>query len=113
MTKRKKLEILPTLKVEPKKNDELAIKFSEEYATDYILDDVEDVGTQYGDAVKLRLTRRSDETRVSVFVNATSMNNLIDAFGDDDTKWRGKVVKLSKQQSKGYDNEALIVDAVK
>lgn len=104
MAKRQKSEIYPTLKVNPKPTDENAVKFDAEMQV--TIKKVVDAETKYGDKL-IAHVEANDGKMYSVFVNATSKNKLIDAFGDDDDKWIGKLCDLRKEDSKGFDNEQI------
>lgn len=107
--KRQKKELYPTLKVEAKSEDDLSVQFEEADFKDVIFEitQVTDVSTAYGE--KPVLTLQTGDKIYQVFVNAQSMSNLIDAFGDDDKKWKGESVTISKQRDKKYNKEMLVV----
>jgi hypothetical protein len=54
---------------------------------------VKDVETTYGKKPVLMFENGNEKN--SVFINQFSMTNLIEAFGQDDSKWTGKQIKIS------------------
>lgn len=56
-----------------------------------IIDEGQIVSGDYGDRHVFKMEMKTGEKNLSV--NQTSMNNLIDAFGDDTSKWKGQEVK--------------------
>lgn len=112
MKQQKKL-LLPTLKINVKRSDLNAIAFGDKYAVQYeIIGIKNNVETKFGTKQVLELSRSSDGFRLCCFINDKSLNNLIEAFGEEDADWVGKLVNLSKEQSEGFDNEMIVVTPV-
>lgn len=103
MAKRKKTELLPTFK--PKSDGEdLTVVLEEDKQVKIIA--VKDVSTKHGD--KIVATVELDDKRYNVFLNATSQNNLIDAFGDDDERWIGKLIDLKKERNAEFKSDMIV-----
>lgn len=67
--------------------------------------DIKEVETEYGSRDCLILKDEKDE-KVKLFLNQTSIDNLIDAYGAESAVWTGKLinvrcVKASRGQYKG------------
>jgi len=105
--KREKSEIYPTLKVTIEKGDENARLFKD---MQVVLESVKDINTKHGE--KVVATVLAGEERLQVFVNQTSMNALIDAFGDNDENWTGKIINLKKKKDKKYSQEMIVFEPV-
>ena len=105
MTKREKSLIFPTLKVNPKKDDENAIKFKEPMQIS--IEEVNDVDTKHGEKIVLTIMANNGK-KLNAFLNAASKNNLIDAFGDDDERWKGQICDLKKEIDKHFGNEMIV-----
>ena len=106
--KRTKQEILPTLKVKVDKDDDRAIAFKKRM--EVILLEVRDINTKHGD--KTIATVEAGNEKFNVFVNSTSLNKLIDAFGDNDDLWKGKICNLDKDIDPHFKNEMIVFDPV-
>ena len=98
---REKSEILETLKAENKP----------EIANAEILK-VKDVPTKYGTKQVLTIQDTDAEAKFDLFLNTTSMNNLIDLFGNDDNLWLGKVVKISTEVDEKFGKNMIVVSGI-
>ena len=58
---------------------------------------VSTVETKYGDKRTLVFDKGNEEKQV--FLNAISLQNLVDAFGDETDDWHGKKVRISVVQN--------------
>lgn len=107
---RKKRELYPTLKIEESaKDDDLSIQFTEEHEKIvFEIISVTDRPTKFGDKVILGLQQDVDN-KFSIFLNAESQNFLIDEFGENDEKWKGKMVKLKKDHNKQFKQDMILV----
>ena len=106
MTKREAKKILPTMKIDAKNENDLA--FKECRAT--ILS-VVDVETKFGDKVIANLD--SEELgEFAVFINNYSMEKLIEAYGNDDKNFIGKVVELAKETDSNFNKEMIVLNPV-
>ena len=103
MATRKKQEIFQTMKISPKDDDENAISFEDCQIT---LIDFADIETKFG--LKTVATVEKDGDKYNVFLNQTSLNNLIEAFGEDDALWLNKVCDLKKEIDGKYKNEMIV-----
>lgn len=104
MTKRQKQELNATMKINPSKEDELSIPFEETTAT---IESVRDLDTKHGN--KTVTTLNDGKKSFDVFLNNMSINNLIDAYGDEDQEWIGKNVQVSKEKCERFDNEMIVL----
>jgi len=111
MTKREAKKILPTMKAELTESNEekLELAFVECQAE---IISVVDTDTKHGEKVVCGL-KNDDLGEFSVFLNNFSMQNLIEAFGDDDKKWLGKLVDLTKEEDKKYKKDMIVLNPVK
>jgi hypothetical protein len=57
-----------------------------------ILDAGQTITGEYGDRLVFKVQTRNGERNLSF--NKTSVNNLVDAFGDETTAWKGKEAKI-------------------
>lgn len=106
--KREKQEIIPTLKISVKAGDDLSKEFTPMQIS---IKEVKDIETKFGK--KTVITVQAGEEEVyNLFVNSTSMNNLIDAFGDDDAMWIGKICNLVKGKNEKFENEMIVFEPV-
>jgi len=106
MAKHDKKEIYPTFKVNPKDDDENAVRF-----TDDVLGLVEKVApadTKHGDKFVMTISTK-EEGMFNVFLNQQSINNLVDAYGEDDKDWLGNNVKLSLEHNDKFDSDMIVV----
>lgn len=101
MTKREKQELTPTLKVED--------GFKGMAKAEII--SVRNIDTKHGEKVLMTISD-SDGKPHNVFLNVASMNNLIDAFGDEDDSWIGKMVTLTLETDEHYNKEKIVVQAL-
>lgn len=108
MTIREPKQLLPTMKLDP--TDENDLEFKECEAT--ILD-IRDIKTSYGDKVVMSLQNNDDETKFEVFVNNSSITELGKGFGKDDTAWKGKSVKITKDRNKRFKKDMIVLIPVK
>ena len=110
---REKAEIYPTIKVNVADDDETSVQFVDALEqNDYKIVSVQDVPTKtYGTKTTLTLYCLNDDLKYTVFINAVSMNNLVDAFGKNDDKWKDKTVKLSLEKDKKYNKDMIVIKA--
>lgn len=95
MTKREKIELHPTVKAKPVEEDENAIQLKEEMQI--TIREIKDITTANGNKVIAKVEDEKEKV-YSVFMNRTSINKLIESFGDDDSLWIGKMCKLTIEQ---------------
>lgn len=108
--KRQAKQILPTMKVETDPKNNLDIEFRECQA---VITGCRDQATQnYGIKTIMTLRASDNDEEFNVFVNNFSMQNLIDAFGDEDSKWTGKTIQLVKEEDPQYHNEMIVIKAI-
>ena len=107
MVQRKKKELLPTLKISVKSDDENGIIFNPSVHKQATILKIEDVETKFG--MKPVATLEFKDRRMCVFVNNVSMGYLIDAYGEDDKTWIGKIVNLSKETDDNFDKEMIVM----
>ena len=111
MSNREKTQIFPTLKVNMKKGDENTIKFDVSKHKQIEIQEITDVDTKHGK--KIVLTCLLNEKQINVFINGTSKNLLIDAFGNDDDNWKGKLCNLTLERDSHFDTEMIVFNPVK
>lgn len=104
MTKREVAELLPTMKVRADENNELDIAFEE---MQVVITSLKDIETSFGK--KLVASVEANEKAFNLFVNATSQQLLIEAFGDDDEQWKGKFVDLKLEKNEKFKNNMIIM----
>jgi len=109
MTTQKKQEVYPTMKITVKKDDENAVLFED--CQIEILEITSDVETVHGK--KIIATVLKDDDKYSVFMNQVSVNNLIEAFGEDDDGWKGKLCDLKEEVAPKYKNKMIVFYPVK
>ena len=108
MTIRKAMDIFPTMKIDASGDNSIPFK-----EIQCVIVESADVETKYGINFKVVLNNQeSDDLTFDVFVNNFSMQNLIEAFGEDDVQWIGKIVELKKQTDKKYNKEMIVIHAV-
>lgn len=108
--KRKAKAIYPTMKVDPDTDRELDMAFEECQAT---IREVHDIKTEKFGEKTIALLEKSDDGKLfNVFVNNFSMQKLIEEFGDEDTRWIGKVVELKQEQDPQYKNDMIVLHPV-
>lgn len=98
MAKRQKNELSHTLKASDFKKPVKGV-----------ISKIEDIDTKYGEKTILTFTVEGDEKPYSVFLNADSQNNLIDAFGDDDENWLNKPIEIKKEKDETFEKDKLVV----
>jgi len=98
--KRTKIELKPALKAQDFAENQV-IK-----VTCFIKDIIE-VETKFGD--KTIITFDDDD---SVFMNAESNNRLIEKYGNDDSNWLNKAVKLTCEKDKVFNKLMLVVTPI-
>jgi len=98
--KRQKIEMADTLKVD----DGFKGKDNVEIIS------IKDIETKHGK--KSVLTVKFDDAKYDVFINVDSNNNLVEAFGDEDTTWIGKHVNLVVEEDKFYKNDKIVIKAI-
>ena len=91
------------MKVEVKGDNDVVFKEME--ATIVSLTDVK---TTFGD--KVIATLNNGKADFNVFLNNYSMEKLIKAYGKDDEKFIGKVVKLSLETDKNFGKKMIVLN---
>jgi hypothetical protein len=105
MAIRNPVEMLPTMKIDADKKNELDLAFSECQATILEIRDVET--KKFG--TKTIMTLDSDEKgKFNIFLNNYSIEKLCEAFGNDDVNWKGKLVNLKKEKDKQFNNDMIV-----
>jgi len=104
MAIRNPVEMLPTMKIDADKKNELDLAFSECQATILEIRDVET--KKFG--TKTVMTLDSDEKgKFNIFLNNYSIEKLCEAFGNDDVNWKGKLVNLKKEKDKQFSKDMI------
>lgn len=104
MTTRKKTEIYDTLQA---KSFKVGAKIGQGEMVD-----VRDVQTKtYGEKTVATISLK--DKKVNVFLNMVSLNKLIEAFGEDDEQWKGKLVDLTVEKDEIYNSLMIVVNPVK
>lgn len=114
MAKRQKVELVPSLKAEDYKDGDTVI------STGYIKS-IENVKTKFDDEGTTSTILYIDddaEKDISkrtkgIFMNTMSNNNLVDAFGEEDSIWLGKAVKVICNKQNSYNKKQLVIQAIK
>jgi hypothetical protein len=109
-----KIELIPSLKAEDYDDGALVI------ATGYIKD-VQAVKTKFNDeGTTSTIIFITDEAETNpkikdkgVFTNSYSINNLIDAYGEESGLWIGKAVKVSCNKNNFYKKKMLLIEALR
>ncbi len=96
------------MKAKHDKSDEFSMPFKECRA---VIMDLNDVKTGYGD--KLVATLQTKDSSFNVFVNATSLKNMIEAFGDEDSVWLKQAVELKLEVDKKFKSDMIVLHPVK
>lgn len=112
--KRQKQTITPALKADDFDTDSVVI------ATGYIRE-VKEVTTQFNEegqtstVINIEDDAEKDKSKAlkGVFANIQSKNNCIDAFGDDDSNWVGKAVRVICNKDNPYKKKQLVIQAIK
>ena len=107
MTKREAKKLYPTMKVNPDADEELDIPFEECQVT---LNTFAEAETTFGK--KLIALVEVDEKEFNIFVNNISLENLIEAFGDDDDAWTGKLCDLKLEKNEKFKKNMIIFHPV-
>jgi len=107
-----KIELKQSLKAEDYESDSVVIE------TAYIIS-VEAVKTKFNEdgETSTLMTLRDDSEEgekavKSMFVNMTSLNNCIDAFGDETTVWTGKAIKVVCNKDNFYKKKQLVIEPI-
>ena len=98
------------MKIKADEKNEDDIPFKKTRATIVSTEDIET--KKFGDKVKANLNNEEFKD-FSVFVNNTSLNNLIEAYGNDDENWVGKVVELTKNVDETFKSDMIVLNPVK
>lgn len=110
MAKREAKEILPTMKPNDHPEDELSLAFEEKQVSITKVSDVQ--SKDFGE--KCIVTVEDEEgMKFNIFVNNSSMANLIEAFGDDDKGWIGKFVDIKREKNDKFKNKMIVLYPVK
>lgn len=108
MTIRKAKEINKTMKIIATGEDSIAFKEMQ-----VVIKGIEDVDTKFGIKAKAVLENQAEDLTFDVFLNNFSMQNLIDAYGEDDSSWVGQIVDLKKEIDGMYKKEMIVLHPVK
>ena len=108
MVIREPKEILPTMKVNPKSDDDLAFK---ECQVQII--GTKDIRTKYGERIALILHETEKDFKFEVFLNERSLREIVSTFGKDDEAWKGKLVSLTSERDPKFNKEMIVVQPVK
>ncbi len=108
MTIRQARSINNTMKITA--TGENSIPFREMQA---VIVQIEDVETKFGKNIKAVLSSQTDDLTFDLFLNNFSMQNLIEAFGENDETWKGQIVDLKKELDSIYKKEMIVVYPVK
>ncbi len=104
--KREVKKILPTMKIDAKNENDLAFKEVEGTITQFY-----DVETKFG--TKTICDVQSEEIgEFAMFVNNFSMEKLIEAYGDEDKNFIGKVIQTTKEVDKTFNKEMIVIKPV-
>lgn len=106
MTTREKRGMENTLKANSYKVGDTAIKTG-------IIKSVQDIETRFGVKTTLSFENQEDDEIYSIFLNAKSQNSLIEAYGTDDVKWKGKHISVIAEKDETYDKVMLVVVPIK
>lgn len=107
MTQREKQELIPTLKVNVDKDDDLSVALTEEMQVSIL--EVKDINTKHG-LKTIAIVENNDGKKLQVFLNSTSLNSLIDAFGNDDKNFIGSICNLKVENApEPYEKTKMIV----
>ena len=98
--KRKKIELKPCLKAQDFTDGQIV------KATVFIKE-VVDVQTKFGDNTILYF-----DDGDSIFMNATSTNNLINAFTEEDTLWLNKPIRVVCKKDPVFSKNMLIAEPI-
>ena len=98
--KHTKVEVYPTLKVEDgfEGLDECKVV------------KVKTINTKHGDKTVATVEHRQNkkDVRNDVFLNQLSINNLIDAFGEDDESWIDQKIKLVVEKDPQFNKKCIV-----
>lgn len=110
MAKRQKRELIQSLKVQDYNLKDTAIPSA-------IIVSISDVKTKFDNddekSEVLAFKDESDDETKSVFINAKSINNLIDTFGDNDELWIGKKIKVVVEKNDFFNKNMFVVYPIK
>jgi hypothetical protein len=98
--KRKKIELKPCLKAQDFQDGQIV------KVTTFIKE-VVDVETKFGDNTIIYL-----EDGDSVFMNATSLNNIINAYGEEDSLWIGKPIRVICKKDPVFSKNMFIIEPI-
>lgn len=108
MAIRNPVEMLPTMKIDADKKNDLDMPFKECQAS---IVDIRDVETKkFGTKTVLTL---ENDAKFNIFLNNYSMEKLCNAFGNDDEAWKGKIVDLKKEKDTQFNNDMIVTYPVK
>ena len=101
--------LFPTMKADGSDEKENELAFRELQADIISLNDIK---TTYGEKTIIVLNN-SDLNDFQLFVNNKSMENLIEAFGKEDSEWIGKIVNLKLEKDKKFNKNMIVLYPVK
>ena len=106
--KRQTKVLFPTMKADGKDENENELAFKECQAD---IVQVSDVDTIHGNKTIIAL--HNDELGdFQVFINNKSMNNLVEALGEEDKKWIGKIVNLTLEQDEKFKKNKIVLTPI-
>ena len=108
MAIRKKIELIASLKAEDYKVGDYAVKSA-------TIKSVQDVKTRFDEEGKPSTTLTftdSEGKEGSVFVNMRSNNNLIDAWGENDSVWTGKMINVICEKDPTFSKKMLVIEPI-
>lgn len=106
MAIRNPVEMLPTMKIDADKKNELDLAFTECQAQ---IVDIRDVETKkFGTKTVMTLKTVDGEQKFNIFLNNYSIEMLCEKFGNDDVNWKGKLVDLKKEKDKQFNNDMIV-----
>lgn len=104
---REKQELIPTLKVKVEEDDDTSVELKKKKQVSIV--EIKDIETKYKTKT-IAVVQDSDGNKYQVFLNSRSLNNLIDAFGKDDTLWKGRLCDLVVENAPApYEKQKMIV----
>lgn len=105
MAIRNPVEMLPTMKIDADKKNELELAFAECQAS---ITDIRDVETKkFGTKTVITLDSNA-KGKFNIFLNNYSIEKLCEKFGNDDVNWKGKLVDLKKEKDKQFNNDMIV-----
>ena len=107
--KRQAKILFPTMKADGKDELDNELAFQECQADIVQISDVE---TTFGNKTIVAL-HNDDLGDFQVFVNNKSMKNLVEALGEEDKTWIGKVIDLTLEQDEKFKKNMIVLTPIK